>query len=102
MPALRATGVPLVHRLTRIKVLAPFSWLACLDHKRAATMAFKTIMVQLDVDALAAPRISVAWDLARRHDAELIGFCAAEPHFVMPTGTDDRAATRAIWSRWKR
>ncbi|CAN7364468.1 universal stress protein [Mesorhizobium sp. LjNodule214] len=62
-------------------------------------MAFKTIMVQLDVDALAAPRISVAWDLARRHDAELIGFCAAEPHFVMPTGTDDRAATRAIWSQ---
>lgn len=62
-------------------------------------MAFKTIMVQLDVDAIAAPRISMAWDLAQRHDADLIGFCAAEPHFVMPTGTDDQAATKAIWSQ---
>lgn len=62
-------------------------------------MSFKTIMVQLDVDAIAAPRISFAWDLAQRHDADLIGFCAAEGHFVMPSGTDDRAATRAIWSQ---
>ena len=62
-------------------------------------MAFKSIMVQLDVDTIAAPRISMAWDLAQRHDADLIGFCAAEPHFVMPTGTDDQAATKAIWSQ---
>ncbi|TPM89906.1 MULTISPECIES: universal stress protein [unclassified Mesorhizobium] len=60
-------------------------------------MAFKTIMVQLDVDTIAAPRISMAWDLAQRHDADLIGFCAAEPHFVLPTGTDDQAATKALW-----
>ncbi|TGQ31226.1 universal stress protein [Mesorhizobium sp. M00.F.Ca.ET.216.01.1.1] len=60
-------------------------------------MAFKTIMVQLDVDAIAAPRISFAWDLAQRHEADLIGFCAAEAHFVMPTGTDDGAAAQAIW-----
>ncbi|CAN7583197.1 universal stress protein [Mesorhizobium amorphae] len=62
-------------------------------------MAFKTIMVQLHVDIIAAPRISMAWDLAQRHGADLIGFCAAEPHFVMPTGTDDQAATKAIWSQ---
>ncbi|RUW88857.1 universal stress protein [Mesorhizobium sp. M7A.F.Ca.US.010.02.1.1] len=60
-------------------------------------MAFKTIMVQLDVDTIATPRISMAWDLAQRHDADLVGFCAAEPHFVMPTGTDDQAATKALW-----
>ncbi|TGW05371.1 universal stress protein UspA, partial [Mesorhizobium sp. M2D.F.Ca.ET.145.01.1.1] len=48
-------------------------------------MAFKTIMVQLDVDAIAAPRIAMAWDLAQRIEADLIGFCAAEPHFVLPT-----------------
>lgn len=60
-------------------------------------MAFKTIMVQLDVDSIAAPRISMAWDLAQRHDADLIGFCAAEPHFVMPTGTDDQVSTTALW-----
>jgi nucleotide-binding universal stress UspA family protein len=62
-------------------------------------MAFKTIMVQLDVDAIAASLISMAWDLAQRHEADLIGFCAAEPHFVIPTGTDDQAATKAIWSQ---
>ncbi|PWJ86013.1 nucleotide-binding universal stress UspA family protein [Mesorhizobium loti] len=62
-------------------------------------MAFKTIMVQLDVDTIAAPLISMAWDFAQRHEADLIGFCAAEPHFVMPTGADDRAATKAMWSQ---
>jgi nucleotide-binding universal stress UspA family protein len=62
-------------------------------------MAFKTIMVQLDVDTIAAPRISMAWDLAQRQEADLIGFCAAEPHFVMPAGTDDQAASKAIWSQ---
>ncbi|KRB15708.1 universal stress protein UspA [Mesorhizobium sp. Root695] len=62
-------------------------------------MAFKTIMVQLDVDCIAAPRISMAWDLAQRHDADLIGFCAAEPHLVIPTGTDNQAAARAMWSQ---
>ncbi|TPJ54753.1 hypothetical protein [Mesorhizobium sp. B2-6-4] len=35
-------------------------------------------MVQLDVDAIAAPLISMAWDLAQRHEADLIGFCAAD------------------------
>lgn len=60
-------------------------------------MAFKTIMVQLDVDAIAAPRMAMAWDLAQRLEADLIGFCAAEPHFVLPTGTDDQAATHALW-----
>ncbi|CAN7712005.1 universal stress protein [Mesorhizobium caraganae] len=62
-------------------------------------MAFKTIMVHLDVDAIAAPCISMAWDLAQRHDANLIGFCAAEPHFIMPTGTDDQAVTKAMWAQ---
>ncbi|GLS34823.1 universal stress protein [Mesorhizobium tianshanense] len=62
-------------------------------------MSFKTIMVQLDVDAIAAPRVSFAWDLAQRHEADLIGFCAAEGHFVMPSGTDDRAAARAMWGQ---
>jgi hypothetical protein len=33
-------------------------------------MAFKTIMVQLDVDAIVAPRISMAWDLAQRLEAD--------------------------------
>ena len=60
-------------------------------------MVFKTIMVQLEVDAIAAPRISMAWDLAQRLEADLIGFCAAEPHFVMSTGNDDQAVSKAVW-----
>jgi nucleotide-binding universal stress UspA family protein len=60
-------------------------------------MAFKTIMVQLDVDAIAAPRVSFAWDLAQRHEADLIAFCAAEGRFVIPSGPDDRAAAQAMW-----
>jgi len=62
-------------------------------------MAFKTIMVQLDVDSIATPRIAMAWDLAQRHDADLIGFCAAEPHFVIPTGVDNQASARAMWAQ---
>lgn len=62
-------------------------------------MAFKTIMVQLDVDGIAAPCIAMAWNLAQRHDADLIGFCAAEPHFVIPTGVDNQASARAMWAQ---
>ncbi|RWC26643.1 hypothetical protein [Mesorhizobium sp.] len=60
-------------------------------------MVLKTIMVQLDVDAIAAPRISMAWDLAQRYEADLIGFSAAQPHFITPSGSDDQAATKALW-----
>ena len=60
-------------------------------------MAFKTIVVQLDVDAIAAPCVSFAWDLAQRHEADLIAFCAAEGRFVIPSGADDRAAAQAMW-----
>ncbi|AZN98899.1 hypothetical protein EJ066_18100 [Mesorhizobium sp. M9A.F.Ca.ET.002.03.1.2] len=40
-------------------------------------MSFKTIMVQLDVDAIAAPCISFAWDLAQRHEADEVDFNVA-------------------------
>ncbi|RWM13497.1 MAG: universal stress protein [Mesorhizobium sp.] len=60
-------------------------------------MAFRTIMVQLDIDAIAAPRVAFAWELAKMHDADLIAFCAAEGHFVMPRGMEDGAAAQAIW-----
>jgi nucleotide-binding universal stress UspA family protein len=60
-------------------------------------MSLKTILVELNVDGVCAPRISYAWGLAQDHGAELIGFCAAEPHFVMPSGKDDSAASQDIW-----
>lgn len=40
-------------------------------------MIYNTIMVQLDIDAPAAPRLAFAWDLAQRFEADLIGFAAA-------------------------
>lgn len=54
----------------------------------ASSLLRKLIMVQLDVDTIAAPRIFMAGDFAPRHEADLIGFYAAESHFVIPTGTD--------------
>src|SRR5689334_26149 len=62
-------------------------------------MALRTVLVQLEIDAATRPIVSAAWDLARRHGADLIGFCAAEPHLVLPTGTDDGAVSKAMWSQ---
>ena len=42
-------------------------------------MIYKTIMVQLEVDAPLTPRLTFAWELARRFEADLIAFAAAEP-----------------------
>jgi nucleotide-binding universal stress UspA family protein len=47
-------------------------------------MIYNTIMVQLDVEALAAPRLAFAWDLAQRFEADLIAFAAAEAFPLMP------------------
>jgi nucleotide-binding universal stress UspA family protein len=51
-------------------------------------MIYKTIIVQLDIDARAAPRLAFAWSLARRFEASLIGFCAAEPFLSIPEDVD--------------
>ena len=47
-------------------------------------MIFNTIMVQLDVDSPAAPRTTYALDLARRFEATLIGFAAADSYVFVP------------------
>jgi nucleotide-binding universal stress UspA family protein len=47
-------------------------------------MIYRTIMVQLDVDSLAKPRIRFAWDLARRFEADLVGFAACQPRAYFP------------------
>ncbi len=43
-------------------------------------MNYRTVMVQLDLDAPPEPRIRFALDVAGRFEAHLIGFCAAQPH----------------------
>ncbi|MDW6020294.1 universal stress protein [Mesorhizobium sp. BAC0120] len=49
-------------------------------------MTFNTIMVQLDLDRQATPRLKFAWDLARRFEADMIAFAAAEAVPVGPIG----------------
>ncbi|MEX0409062.1 universal stress protein [Aquibium sp. LZ166] len=43
-------------------------------------MIYRTVMVQLDLDGAPEPRIRFALDVAGRFEADLIGFCAAQPH----------------------
>lgn len=59
-------------------------------------MIYNTIMVQLDIDLQAAPRLTFAWNLARRFDADLIAFCAAEPHLLLPGDIEGTAATETV------
>lgn len=47
-------------------------------------MIFNTIMVQLDIDGPAAPRLAFARDLATRFEADLIAFAAAEAQIYVP------------------
>jgi len=64
-------------------------------------MFFKTIMVQLDVDAAAEPRVKFASDLARNFDADLIAFAAAEARIVVPVGDTGALAGEALRLRVK-
>jgi nucleotide-binding universal stress UspA family protein len=47
-------------------------------------MIFNTILVQLDLDSPASPRVKFALDLANRFEADLIAFTAAEAHVFVP------------------
>ncbi|TPL12893.1 universal stress protein [Mesorhizobium sp. B2-4-11] len=61
-------------------------------------MIFNTIMVQLDIDSSAAPRTTYALELARRFEATLIGFAAADAYLFIP-GDDGRTAAAEITRR---
>jgi nucleotide-binding universal stress UspA family protein len=41
-------------------------------------MSYKSILVNLDIDGPIAPIVTAAADLAKRYEARLIGFCAAD------------------------
>jgi nucleotide-binding universal stress UspA family protein len=55
-------------------------------------VTYNTIMVQFDIDAPAAPRLDFASGIARRWEASLIGFAAAEA-FLFVAGDMDGGAT---------
>ena len=70
--------------LTRIKAKLSVDEMILATTTETTAMRYKTILVQLDIDVPAFPRLTFAWDLARRFDANLIGFCAAEPRMLIP------------------
>ena len=59
-------------------------------------MAFRTIMVQLDLDGPAEPRLRFGQELARRFEASLIAFAAAEADMVAPVGDNAIGAAEAM------
>jgi nucleotide-binding universal stress UspA family protein len=61
-----------------------------------AAMTYHAIMVQLDIDAPATPRLTFAWDPACRFEAELVAFSAADPHLAIPGDIDGTAAAEAV------
>ncbi|MCH4559142.1 universal stress protein [Mesorhizobium jarvisii] len=62
-------------------------------------MIFNTIMVQLDVDSPAAPRTMYALELARRFEATLIGFAAADEYVFVPGDDGGMAAAEIMRQR---
>ncbi|MGB3830331.1 MAG: universal stress protein [Mesorhizobium sp.] len=59
-------------------------------------MTYNTILVQLDVDAPAGPRLAFAWELARRFEANMIAFSAADISIFIPGDLDGSAAAEAM------
>jgi nucleotide-binding universal stress UspA family protein len=74
--------------LTLVKAGTDFGINTTSSSKEMAAMIYSTIMVQLDIDAPATPRLTLAWDLARRFEADLIAFSAADQHLVVPSEID--------------
>jgi nucleotide-binding universal stress UspA family protein len=62
-------------------------------------MTFNTIMVQLDVDSPATPRTRYALELARRFEAALIGFAAADEYVFVPGDDGGMAAAEIMRQR---
>lgn len=62
-------------------------------------MIYNTIMVQLDIDAPATPRLNFAWELAEHLEADLIAFAAAEPFLMRPADGDGSISAEAMRSQ---
>ena len=62
-------------------------------------MTYKTIMVQIDIDGSSIPRLTFAWDLARRFEADLIAFAAAEARIMVPGDPNGMIATEIMRQR---
>ena len=61
-------------------------------------MSYKSILVNIDIDGPAAPIVGTALDLARRFDARLIGFSAADARMPF-AGPDGGAIAAEVWEQ---
>jgi len=59
-------------------------------------MAFRTILVQLDLDEAPGPRLQLARQLAGRFKAKLMAFAAAEADLIAPVGDNGTGAAEAM------
>ena len=62
-------------------------------------MTYNTIMVQVDIDGSSIPRLTFAWDLANRFEADLIVFAAAEVRIMVPGENGAMIATEIMRQR---
>ena len=67
-----------------------------LSNDGATDMGIRTIMVQLDLDDPAEPRLRFGQELARRFDASLVAFAAAEADMIAPVGDNAIGAAEAM------
>jgi len=63
-------------------------------------MSYKSILINLDIDRPIAAGVAAAVDLARRHDAKLIGFCAADAALPM-AGIEGGALAAEVWQQMR-
>lgn len=61
-------------------------------------MSYRSILVNLDIDGSVVPSIRTAIDLALRHEAKLIGLCAADAPLPM-AGPEGAALAAEVWQQ---
>lgn len=63
-------------------------------------MSYKSILVNIDIDGPIVPIVTAAIDLARRHEAKLIGHCAADAPLIM-AGPEGGALAAEAWRQMR-
>jgi nucleotide-binding universal stress UspA family protein len=63
-------------------------------------MSYKSILVNIDIDGPVVPIIKAGIDLARRHEAKLIGLCAADAPLPM-AGPEGGAIAAEAWQQMR-
>ncbi|MCH4559144.1 universal stress protein [Mesorhizobium jarvisii] len=62
-------------------------------------MSYKSILLNVDIDGTIGPIVKIAVDLARRSEARLIGFCAADAPMPVTMAPEGAAIAADIWQQ---